>query len=103
MQADTEWGGAGGAARGWDGRAEGIPRTEKYDLKPYEPEDDDEYRTDAPREAAAAQQQGGGVRSLLPACACLSWANAGIQQDATGGGRALHKGTPLMRHNVCAA
>lgn len=71
-QADSEWGGAGAAARDWGGRPEGVPRSEKYDTKPYEPEDDDEYRPDAPQEAAAAQPQQGGVRGC-PTRACLSW------------------------------
>ncbi|CAL8467465.1 g7003 [Coccomyxa elongata] len=50
-EAQAEWAGVG-AKTAWDGRPENVPRTEKYDLKPYEPEDDDEYRTDAERAAA---------------------------------------------------
>lgn len=50
-ETQAEWAGVG-AKSAWDGRPENVPRTEKYDLKPYEPEDDDEYRTDAERAAA---------------------------------------------------
>ena len=48
-------------AADWAGR-QAVPRVDKYDIKPYEPEDDDEYRTDA--EKAKLQSQlpsGGGV------------------------------------------
>lgn len=38
-----------------------MPRVEKYDIKPYEPEDDDEYRTDA--EKTELQPKTGGAVS----------------------------------------
>ncbi len=72
-EAQAEWAGVG-AKTAWDGRPENVPRTEKYDLKPYEPEDDDEYRTDAERAAAepaataptgGAAPKSGAVRLLL--------------------------------------
>ncbi len=54
----------------WAGRSEAVPRNEKYDIKPYEPEDDDEYRTDAEKAAADPQTKGraavsGGVSNIL--------------------------------------
>lgn len=60
----------------WAGRSEGVPRVEKYDIKPYEPEDDDEYRT--PAEVAASEPHNrpsapvaGGVSSILSQRICL--------------------------------
>ena len=47
----------------WEGRPENVPRTEKYDLKPYEPEDDDEYRTEEERAPAAPAAAAGGAKS----------------------------------------
>lgn len=40
-----------------------MPRVEKYDIKPYEPEDDDEYRTDAEKAELQSQLPGGGAVS----------------------------------------
>ena len=42
---------------GWEGKPEKVESTEKYDLKPYEPEDDDEYKTDAERAAEKAKAE----------------------------------------------
>lgn len=76
---EAEWAGVVGAQKGWDGRPEApVPRTEKYDLEPYEPEDDDEYRTEEERAvaepAAAAEVQSGAVRCPPPvnlSCSCV--------------------------------
>lgn len=57
-----QWAGAG-ANKDWAGRPENVPRVEKYDLKPYEPEDDDEYRTEAERAAAEPAAATGGAKS----------------------------------------
>ena len=40
-----------------------MPRVEKYDIKPYEPEDDDEYRTDGEKAAAQRHSTAGGAVS----------------------------------------
>ena len=40
-----------------------MPRVEKYDIKPYEPEDDDEYRTDGEKAAAQRHSGAGGAVS----------------------------------------
>lgn len=59
-QTDAEWGG-GGRGRpskpsGWDESQESaIPRTEKYDLEPY---DDDDYEPSAPSKASKADKYG---------------------------------------------
>ncbi len=64
-QAEAEWGGPGASKTGWDGKPERPPpRTEKYDLKPYEPEDDDEYRTDEERAVKEPTAKDGAVRPL---------------------------------------
>jgi len=66
--AEAEWAGVAGAQKGWDGRSEApVPRTEKYDLAPYEPEDDDEYRTEEER-AAAEPATAGGVQLGAVCC-----------------------------------
>lgn len=67
-QAEAEWAGAG-ANTGWDVKPERQPpHTEKYDLKPYEPEDDDEYRTDEEKAAKEPHgAKGGAVRRDLNA------------------------------------
>jgi hypothetical protein len=70
-QIDAEWAGVGAATADWDGRPERPPppRTDKYDLKPYEPEDNDEYRTE---EEVAAEEggkaKGGAVRPHMLLC-----------------------------------
>lgn len=40
-----------------------MPRNEKYDIKPYEPEDDDEYRTPAEQAAREPGAKAGAARS----------------------------------------
>ena len=40
-----------------------MPRNEKYDIKPYEPEDDDEYRTPAEQAAKEPGAKAGAARS----------------------------------------
>ena len=47
----------------WAGRSEAVPRNEKYNVKPYEPEDDDEYRTDDEKAAADPQGKAGAAVS----------------------------------------
>ena len=49
-------------AADWAGR-QAVPRVEKYDIKPYEPEDDDEYRTDAEKAKLKAELPAGGAAS----------------------------------------
>ncbi len=49
-------------AADWAGR-QAVPRVEKYDIKPYEPEDDDEYRTDAEKAKLQAELPAGGAAS----------------------------------------
>lgn len=73
-QVDAEWGGGAPAAtQDWAGRPNaGVPRVEKYDTRPYEPEDDDEYRTDAPKQDAGAAAPGGVRAGLCNICDTLS-------------------------------
>ena len=46
----------------WAGR-QAVPRVEKYDIKPYEPEDDDEYRTESEKAKLRAELPAGGAAS----------------------------------------
>ena len=49
-----------------------MPHSEKYDIKPYEPEDDDEYRTPAERAAREPGAKAGAARPGGASLAALS-------------------------------
>ena len=68
-QVNEEWGGVVSAARDWAGKkppAGGVPVNTKYDTRPFEPEDDDEYRTDAPKGAVPQHTTGVGPNLAHP-------------------------------------
>ena len=93
MYMPLSYGGSDHHARNadWAGRPEAVPRNEKYNIKPYEPEDDDEYRTDTEKTAADPQAKAGAAVSggvsnmsslILPKCLIVRCKN-GILDSRT--------------------